>query len=144
MRNRRTACNTVIAPGSRWPGLFIMYMLCMQALYHAVPTVFIPLFFEQPWNADQVEFLGAGLNANCKYPIERHDLSAKLTAALVRVAESDSMQPAAQRISQLMRAQRWSAAEQAASMSCPHVWAYSLDVVSVHLSRLLARYSLMQ
>ena len=90
----------------------------MQAIYHAVPAVFVPLFFEQPWNADQIEFLGAGLNANCRYPIERHDLSAKLTAALVRVAESFSMQPAAQHLAQLMRARRWSAAERAASMPC--------------------------
>ncbi|KAK9804502.1 hypothetical protein WJX73_000449 [Symbiochloris irregularis] len=34
---------------------------CYEALYHGVRQVIIPIFFEQPWHADQVPHLGAGL-----------------------------------------------------------------------------------
>ena len=93
----------------------------MQALYHGVVQLVIPLFFEQPWNAEQVEFLGAGLLVRCLYPIQSGDLAAKLTAAIHEAAASTTMHAAAQRISHLMQADRWTAAERAASKSpaCP-------------------------
>lgn len=79
-----------------------------------MPQIVIPLFFEQPWNADQIQWLGAGVSLACKYPIRRSDLGTKLGKALP-AAESDSMRLAAQQIGRSMRAHRWTAAQKAAS-----------------------------
>ena len=84
-------------------------------MYHGKPQVVIPLFFEQPYNGDQAEFLGAGVRVRCKYHFASSDLTPKLAAALQKATTSTTMLPAAQRISVLMKAHRWTAAEKAAS-----------------------------
>ena len=92
----------------------------MQALWHGVPQLVIPMFFEQPWNGNQVEHMGAGVRVRVQYPIEQHDLGSKLTAALHRVLSSATMHPAAQHISHLMRAERWTPLQKAASELAAH------------------------
>ena len=87
----------------------------MQGLFHGVPQLFIPLLYEQPWNADQIQGLGAGIHVPCKLPFRRKDVALKLGQALLQAAAGNSMRHAAQRTGQLMRAHRWSAAEKAAS-----------------------------
>ena len=90
---------------------------CMQALYHGVTQIFIPLVYEQPWTADQIQWLGAGIHVPCKMPFRHKDIAPKLEQALLQAGGSNSMRQAAHRIGQLMRAHRWSAAEKAASKS---------------------------
>ena len=87
---------------------------CMQALYHGVPQIFIPQFYEQPWNADQLQWLGAGIHVPCKMPFRRKDVAPKIKQALLQAGGSNSMRQAAKQIGQRMRAHRWSAAEKAA------------------------------
>ena len=87
----------------------------MQALYNGVPQIFVPLLAEQPWNADQIEWLGAGIHLPCKRPLERNDLASMLKQAMQQAASAPNMRQAAQQIGQVMRAHRWSAAAKAAS-----------------------------
>lgn len=87
----------------------------MQALYNGVPQIFIPLLGEQPWNADQIQWLGAGIHLPCKRPFERNDVASTTKKALHEATSSTGMRQAAQQIGRLMRAQRWTAAEKAAS-----------------------------
>ena len=88
-----------------------------QGLYHGVPEIIIPMAFEQPWNAGQVEMLGAGAHVKCKYPIQRQDLAAQLAAALNKVLSYNALHKSAKDIAAKMKAQRWTPAERAASES---------------------------
>ena len=77
----------------------------------------VPLFMEQPRNARLAEDKGAAISVAVKSPIEAAELEPKLRAALGKMLGSPSYKEAALNISRVMRAQRWTPAEKAASVS---------------------------
>ena len=87
----------------------------VQGLYHGVPPVIIPLFVEQPMNAAQAAMLGVGQDVTVPFPIKAPVLAPKLSKALQEVLDTDTFHRAAARTSRLMRARRWTPAEEAAS-----------------------------
>ena len=87
----------------------------VQSLYHGVPPVIIPLFVEQPMNAQQAAMLGVGQDVTVPFPIQASVLAPKLGRALQEVLGSDKFYQAAAHTSRLMRARRWTPAEEAAS-----------------------------
>ncbi|KAK9794958.1 hypothetical protein WJX73_003384 [Symbiochloris irregularis] len=87
-----------------------------EAWYHAVPMIIIPLYGEQPWHAKQVEALGAGLGIHIASPIDIAQLARLLSAAFTKLLATDDYLNTARRYSQLMRAERWTPVEKAASV----------------------------
>ena len=84
----------------------------LQAAYHAVPIVGMPLFGEQPDNMARAVERGWGLRVQV-HPLPK--LASSLEQALTRVLREPSFAEQAAAVSQLMRAHRWSPAEIAAS-----------------------------
>lgn len=89
----------------------------VQGLYHGVPMIIIPLYVEQPLNANRIENLGAGIALRIASPINAKELAQQLGSAFKRILASDSYAKEAQHISKLMRAQRWTPVQKAASAS---------------------------
>ena len=87
----------------------------MQAAYHGVPIVGMPLFGEQPDNVARAVEKGWGLGITV-HPLPR--LAQNLEQALTRVLKDPSFAQRAAQISHLMKAHRWTPAEVAASKSC--------------------------
>ena len=86
----------------------------MQAAYHGVPIVGMPLFGEQPDNVARAVEKGWGLGITV-HPLPK--LAQNLEQALTRVLQDPSFAQRAAQISRLMNAHRWTPAEVAASKS---------------------------
>ena len=67
-------------------------------------------------NAQQAAHLGAGVAIPQKFPIRSKVVGPQLAAGLQRVLHEPRIRAAAHRISALMQAERWTPAEQAASI----------------------------
>lgn len=89
----------------------------LQAAYHAVPIVGLPLFAEQPDNMARATEQGFGLSVSVDDAL---GLTQNLRTALHRVLQNPSFAGNASRVSRLIRAAHWSPASQAASESCLH------------------------
>lgn len=85
----------------------------MQAAYHGVPVVGLPLFAEQPDNMARAVEQGFGLSVDVNDAL---GLSQNLRRALQQVLGDPSFSGNATRISRLIKSTRWSPADQAASM----------------------------
>ena len=83
----------------------------IQAGYHGVPLVGMPLFAEQPDNIAVAQDRGFGLAVS----VRSKSLATDLEKALRRVLHEPSFAANAGRISKLMKAKRWAPAELAAS-----------------------------
>lgn len=83
----------------------------MQAGYHGVPIVGMPLFGEQPDNIAVAEDRGFGLAVS----VHSKSLATELEKALNRVLHEPSFAANAGRISKLMKAKRGTPEELAAS-----------------------------
>lgn len=110
----------------------------VQTLYHGVPAIIIPLYGEQPLNADRVDQLGAGIGLRIETPIDDSELDLRLSAAFKQIFGSDSFAREAQRISKLMRAEHWTPVEKAAS-GCLAV----IEVPCLPVPCLQARYGIL-
>lgn len=88
----------------------------MQAAYHGVPIVGMPLFGEQPDNVVRAVDKGWGLQVSV-HPLPK--LAQNLQQALSRVLQEPGFAKSAARMSYLMRAHRWTPAEVAASKFSP-------------------------
>lgn len=89
----------------------------VQAAYHGVPIVGLPLFAEQPDNMARATEQGFGLSVNVN---DAMGLSQNLRRALQQVLGDPSFAGNARRVAKLIRSTRWSPASQAASESgCP-------------------------
>lgn len=88
----------------------------MQAAYHGVPVVGLPLFAEQPDNMARAVEQGFGLSVDVN---DATGLSQKLRRALYYVLGDPSFAANASRVSGLIRSTHWSPAVQAASEFCP-------------------------
>ena len=86
-----------------------------QSFYHGVPVIVLPIILEQPWHAKQAQHLGAGIDLDVATPINTQELAGKLSAAFSKMLSTDAYLLRARHISMLMRAQRWSPVEKAAS-----------------------------
>ena len=84
----------------------------MQAAYHGVPIVGMPLFAEQPDNVARAVEKGWGLGI-AVHPLSM--LPQNLQSALTRVLQEDSFAEKAAEVSHLIRAHRQSPGERAAS-----------------------------
>ena len=84
----------------------------MQAAYHGVPIVAMPLFGEQPDNVAIAVEKGWGLAVKV-HPLPR--LAMCLQQALTRVLQEPAFAQRAAAVSKLMKARRWAPAEVAAS-----------------------------
>ena len=87
----------------------------MQAGYHGVPVVGMPLFGEQPDNIMRAVDRGFALSVSVQKP---KTLAADLEKALKRVLHEPSFAVNAAKVSRQMRSRRWSPAEIAASTLC--------------------------
>ena len=87
----------------------------MQAGYHGVPVVGMPLFAEQPDNIMRAVDRGFALSVSAQKP---KTLAADLEKALKRVLHEPSFAVNAAKVSRQMRSRRWSPAEIAASTLC--------------------------
>ena len=90
--------------------------VCLQAGYHGVPIVGMPLFAEQPDNIARAIDRGFGLAVS----VHSKTLAKDMEAALKRVLQEPSFAVSAARISRLIKARRWTPAETAASISSTH------------------------
>lgn len=81
----------------------------MQAAYHGIPIVGIPVFGDQPDNVMKAVYRGFGLMIS-PGTITEHSL----VAAVGRVISKPSFREAAMKVSRRMRAHRVSPAEKAA------------------------------
>ncbi|KAK9806604.1 hypothetical protein WJX73_008120 [Symbiochloris irregularis] len=88
----------------------------LEGLYHGVPMIMIPLYVEQPLNANRIQNLGAGIALQIASPINPRELAQNLGTAFERVLATDSYAEKARHISKLMRAERWTPAQKAASL----------------------------
>lgn len=86
----------------------------MQAAYHGVPIVGLPLWGEQPDNVARAVEQGFGLRVSID---DTQSLARNLYSALQRVLSNPSFATNAARVSNLIRATRESPASQAASKS---------------------------
>ena len=87
----------------------------LQASYHGVPLVGMPLLAEQPDNIARAVDCGYALSVSVK----NHDsLAADLHHALAKILAEPGFAISAARVSKLMQAQRGTPAERAAGMAC--------------------------
>ena len=86
----------------------------MQAAYHGVPIVGLPLWGEQPDNVARAVEQGFGLRVSID---DTQNLARNLHSALQRVLSNPSFATNAAKVSNLIRATRESPASQAASKS---------------------------
>lgn len=86
--------------------------LLVQAAYHGVPIVGLPLFAEQPDNMARAAEQGFGLSVDVN---DAMGLSQNLRRALQQVLSNPTFAVSARRVSRLIRAARWTPASQAAS-----------------------------
>ena len=86
----------------------------MQAAYHGVPLVGMPMLVEQPDNVARAVEKGWGVGITV-HPLPK--LAQSLQEALTTVLQVPSFAAKAGRMSQLMKAHRWTPAEVAASRS---------------------------
>ena len=91
----------------------------MQAAYHGVPIVGLPLWGEQPDNVARAVEKGFGLRVSID---DTQNLARTLHSALQRVLSNPSFATNAAKVSNLIRATRESPASQAASKL--HNWLY--------------------
>lgn len=92
-------------------------LLRVQAAYHGVPVVGLPLFAEQPDNMARAVEQGFGLSVDVNDAV---GLSQNLRRALQQVLGDPSFAGNATRVSRLIKSTQWSPASQAASeLSCP-------------------------
>ena len=99
----------------------------LQAAYHGVPIVGLPLFAEQPDNMARATEQGFGLSVSVDDAL---GLSQNLRMALQQVLHNRSFAGNASRVSRLIRATHWSPASKAASESC---MAYNFSVLQLSL-----------
>ena len=93
--------------------------VCLQAGYHGVPIVGMPLFAEQPDNIARAIDRGFGLAVS----VHSKTLAKDMEAALKRVLREPSFAARAVSISSLIKARRWTPAEIAASRNSIHTLA---------------------
>ena len=86
--------------------------MLVQAAYHGVPVVGLPLFAEQPDNMARAVEQGCGLSVDVN---DATRLSENLRRALQHVLGNPSFAGSASRVSRLIRSAHWSPASQAAS-----------------------------
>ena len=108
-------CHKYLMFGSASIWLDLTHVPVLQSFFHGVPMIVIPLYGEQPWNARQAEHLGAGIGLDIASPIDAQELAQQLSAALANMLATDAYALKAQHVSKLMRKQRWSPMEKAAS-----------------------------
>lgn len=86
--------------------------LTLQAAYHGVPIVGLPLWGEQPDNVARAVEKGFGLRVSID---DTQNLARNLHAALHRVLNNPSFAQQAAKVSNIIRSTRESSASQAAS-----------------------------
>ena len=90
----------------------------LQAAYHGVPIVGLPLFAEQPDNMARATEQGFGVSVSVDDAL---GLSQNLRRALLQILQNPSFAENASRVSRRIRATHWSPASQAASESWVHM-----------------------
>lgn len=96
---------------------YLKATLLVQAAYHGVPVVGLPLFAEQPDNMARAVEQGFGLSVDVN---DATGLSQNLRRALQHVLGQPGFAGNASRVSRLIRSTHWSPASQAASeFLCP-------------------------
>ncbi len=96
----------------------------LQAAYHGVPIVGLPLFAEQPDNMARATEQGFGLSVSVDDVL---GLSQNLRRALLQILQNPSFADNASRVSRRIRATHWSPASQAASEAYGHVTLLSVS-----------------
>lgn len=101
----------------------------VQAAYHGIPIVGMPLFGEQPDNVARAVEKGWGLGFTV-HPLPQ--LAHTLERSLRRVLQEPTFAEQAVAVSKLMRAKRWSPAEVAASKLLQNSSAYLVCSLSAN------------
>ena len=107
------AC-TIYAP-SNLANISLKFAVTLQASYHGVPMVGMPLFAEQPDNIARAVERGYALSVSVK---KLHTLAADLEKALKRVLTEPSFASMAAGVSDIMKAHRQSPVQVAAGKIC--------------------------